>query len=99
MNWYDFLIIAYLCVTNVVAVTLTVSDKRRAERKKRRIPENTLMLWAALSGCVAMYITMHTIHHKTRKRKFMVGIPIIFIVECAVFFGVLYLCKQLPFFG
>lgn len=97
MNWYDFLFMAYWAVTNIVAIILTVSDKRRAERHKRRIPENVLLLWAALSGCIVMYATMRLVHHKTRKPKFMVGIPIIFILECAAVFGILYLCGQLPF--
>ncbi len=97
MHWYDFLFMVYLAVTNIVAIILTVSDKRRAERHKRRVPESVLLLWAALSGCIVMYITMRIVHHKTRKPKFMIGIPIIFVLECAAVFGILYLCGQLPF--
>lgn len=86
MPWYLIVIIIYLAVTNIIAIGLTVSDKQRAKRGKRRVPESTLLLWAALSCCVGMYITMHIIRHKTKKPKFMVGIPVIFVVECAVYF-------------
>lgn len=86
MPWYNIVIIVYLVVTNAIAIGLTISDKQRAKKGKRRIPEKTLLLWAALSCCVGMYITMHIIRHKTQKPKFMVGIPIFFVVECAVYF-------------
>lgn len=114
MPWYFWIIIAYLIITNMVAVFLTIYDKRIAiksghrahekvlphdsgiaqtfvARRKRRVPERTLLLWAALSGCVVMYITMQLIHHKTRKPKFMVGIPVIFILELAAVGGIIYL--------
>lgn len=72
---------AYLLTVSLVAIIITVYDKRIAGKGKRRIPEATLLLWSALGGSVAMYITMHTIRHKTQHKKFMIGIPVIMALQ------------------
>lgn len=92
MQWYMYLVIAYAVISNITAIIMTVYDKRAARKKHRRVPEKTLLITAALSGCITMYITMHIIHHKTRKPKFMVGIPVIFILEALTVLGICYLC-------
>ena len=81
----------YLVVINIIAVIVTVHDKNAAQRGAWRVKERTLMLISALGGAPAMYVTMLTIHHKTRKPLFMIGIPIIFIIELILFFVVKHL--------
>ena len=78
-----FALLAYLVIINITAVIITVHDKRAAKKSKWRVPERTLLLIAALSGCIAMYFTMKVIRHKTKHPKFMIGIPLIFIAEAA----------------
>ncbi|MEE0059496.1 MAG: DUF1294 domain-containing protein [Acutalibacteraceae bacterium] len=78
-------IIIYLIIINVIAIIVTITDKVRAVYKKWRITEKTLFLLSALGGAVGMYITMHIIHHKTKKPQFMIGIPAIFIAELLLF--------------
>lgn len=73
----------YLAVINIIALIVTVHDKKAAMNGKRRVREMTLMLIAALGGSPVMYLTMLAISHKTRKPKFMVGIPVIFVIELA----------------
>lgn len=82
----EWILIAYLVVINIIAIYATIHDKRSAIKHKWRVPESTLLLLAAMSGCVVMYITMRIIHHKTKKLKFMLGIPIIFILEVLTVF-------------
>lgn len=78
-------VLGYFCVISFIAATVTVVDKLRApDPSKRRVPENTLLLLAALGGSVAMYITMVAIRHKTRHSKFMIGIPIILLFQAVV---------------
>ena len=72
---------AYLFVLSLVAVILTVSDKLRARRGARRVPENTLLLVAALGGSFAMLLTMLLIRHKTRHPRFMLGIPLMLVLQ------------------
>lgn len=75
------LLMYYLIIINIIAVIVTIIDKKKAQAKRWRISESTLLTISAIGGAVGMYITMHLIHHKTRKSKFMVGIPAIFISE------------------
>ncbi len=86
------LLIIYLIAINIVAVIVTITDKVRAVYKKWRITEKTLFIISAMGGAVGMYITMHIIHHKTRKPQFMLGIPAIFIAQLLIvlliYFGV-----------
>ena len=81
----------YLVVINIIAVIVTVHDKNAAQRGAWRVKERTLMLISALGGAPAMYLTMLTIHHKTRKPLFMIGIPVIFIIELILFLVVKHL--------
>ncbi len=76
--------IIYILAANVYAVYLTVHDKKASMTNKKRVSENTLMIVAALSGCVGMYLAMRVIHHKTKHPKFMLGIPAIFIAEVII---------------
>lgn len=71
----------YFVIANIAAVYLTIHDKYAAKKKQWRVPESTLLIAAALSGCVLEYLTMRIIHHKTQHPKFMIGIPFIFILE------------------
>lgn len=74
-------VLLYLVVISLAACIVTVADKRRARRDKWRVPESTLLLLAALGGSLSMLVTMKLIHHKTRKAKFMVGIPVIMTLQ------------------
>lgn len=80
------IILIYLLTVNVVAAAVTIFDKRRAVRGGRRIRESTLLILAALGGSPAMLATMRLIRHKTRKKKFMLGIPVILALQLAAAF-------------
>ncbi len=84
MDVLGYILLSYFVVASVVAVGITIYDKKAAMHNEKRVPEKVLFLVAALSGCVAMYITMHLIHHKTRHLSFMVGIPAIFAAELMI---------------
>lgn len=73
----------YLIIINLIAIVVTAHDKLAAVNHRRRVPEKTLMLISALGGAPAMYLTMLVIRHKTRKPLFMIGIPVIFLLELA----------------
>lgn len=76
----------YLIMINIVAVVVTCYDKYCAVKHKWRIKEKSLLLVSLLGGSVGMYITMQIIRHKTKHPKFMIGIPVIFIVQLIAFF-------------
>lgn len=88
LEWYEYLIIAYAVMINIAAAAVTVRDKKAARTRQWRVPEKTLLLLAALSGCVTMYVTMRIIHHKTRHKVFVIGIPVIFVCEIFAALGI-----------
>jgi len=73
----------YLAFISLIAIILTIHDKRAAQKRKWRVRESTLLLIATLGGSVAMLLTMQVIRHKTKHAKFMVGIPVIIAVQIA----------------
>lgn len=77
---FDILTI-YLAVLNIIGVLINVIDKYKAKHNKWRIKEATLWSVALLGGAVGSYLTMNLIHHKTKHKSFMLGFPIIIIVQ------------------
>ena len=76
-------ILIYLGVISLISVIVCVADKSRAKKGKWRVRESTLFLLSALGGSFAMYITMLAIRHKTLHKRFMIGIPLIIIIQTA----------------
>ena len=77
---YNFLIF-YLILISIISIIVTVWDKISAIAHKRRVPERVLLTLSAVGGSVAMLVTMLIIRHKTRKPKFMIGIPAIILLQ------------------
>lgn len=73
--------IIYLIVINIIGFYVMWSDKRKAQKGKWRIPENTLFLITALGGGIGTIAGMYTFRHKTKKLKFTIGLPAILILE------------------
>ena len=82
-------LIVYLVVINIIAFALYGIDKHKAEKGKWRISENTLIAVAALGGCIGAIAGMTVFHHKTRKKKFSIGLPVIFIIWAAAIIAAL----------
>lgn len=83
--------VIYLVLISAYAVFITVSDKKRAKARERRISERHLMLTGLFGGAGAMYLTMKRIRHKTKHKKFMVGLPLIIFLHCAAVFFLIFL--------
>lgn len=91
MREYIYIIICvYLIAVNFLAVGLTLYDKRAAKKREWRVKERTLLLVSFLGGSIPMFVTMLGIRHKTKHSKFMVGIPVIIIVQIAAVLFVWY---------
>lgn len=85
-----YLLWVYLGIVNVAGFILPAVDKRRAKKDKWRIRESTLFIISALGGSVAMYISMRLFHHKTKHKRFMIGIPIIIVLQLGAVFAIWY---------
>ncbi len=88
-----FIFYIYLAVINIIAIILTVYDKHQAVRNGWRVKEFTLLSVSFLGGSFAMYITMQLIRHKTKKLKFMLGIPLIIVLQCIICAAVIYFVR------
>ena len=79
----EYYIITAFIAVNLWAICLTVYDKRAAKKGARRVRERTLLLVSLLGGSIAMLVTMRFVRHKTKHAKFMVGIPVIILLQIA----------------
>ena len=81
---FEIILLIYLAIISVISLIVCIYDKIAAKAFTRhRTRESTLLLLSALGGSVMMLITMLTIRHKTKHLKFMIGIPLIIIVQVA----------------
>lgn len=90
MNYVFYFIIGYFLLINLISAIVTIVDKIKAKLGKWRVKESTLLLLSVLGGSPSMYITMLLIRHKTRHIKFMLGIPVIFILQCII---AIFICR------
>ena len=81
----DYILI-YLAVISIISVIVCIYDKSSARKNGRRISEKTLFTLGLLGGATALYITMVTIRHKTLHKRFMIGLPVIIILQCVLLF-------------
>lgn len=77
-------LLIYLLTINALGFLLMLADKHRARKNRWRISERTLMAVAALGGSVGSLMGMYTFHHKTRHRKFTLGVPALLALQLAL---------------
>ncbi len=92
----ESIVIAYFLIISLVSVIVCIYDKKISKKNKveLRVPEKNLLLLSAFGGGVAMYITMLLIRHKTKHKKFMIGIPLIIILQISLVIAVFYLLNK-----
>jgi uncharacterized membrane protein YsdA (DUF1294 family) len=81
----------YLLLINALGFLLMLIDKQKARKKKWRIPEATLIGVAALGGSIGSLMGMYTFRHKTKHKKFTIGIPAILIAQLLLAGAIVYL--------
>ena len=89
---YKTAVAIYLAAISLISVIVCIYDKFASKHAtKHRTREATLLLLSALGGSVAMFVTMLLIRHKTKHVKFMLGIPLIIILQVAAVVAVMQL--------
>lgn len=93
-RWMTEWLPVYLAVMNLAGLLMMGFDKsvavgngRRAARGRpgrRRVPERTLFLTAALGGSAGVLAGMYAFRHKTKHRSFVWGIPAILAAQLAL---------------
>lgn len=82
-------IIIYFIIINLLGFLAMYIDKQKAKKGKWRIPEKTLFIITALGGGIGTIAGMYTFRHKTQKIAFVIGFPVITIVEIM---AIVYFC-------
>ena len=94
MPQIPFVVGCYLLIINILAFVLYGIDKKKAKKKKFRIPERTLLWMARLGGGIGSWVGIMTFHHKTKHTRFMVIVPlwtVMWLVVLIVLFDYGYL--------
>ena len=74
----------YLVCINLALFAVMGADKAAAKRKRRRVPEATLLAIAVLGGSIGGIAGMLLFHHKTHKAAFFLGLPLILLAQIAL---------------
>ncbi|WP_275532905.1 DUF1294 domain-containing protein [Lachnoclostridium sp. An196] len=88
---FSHIVIIYLVLINLAAFVLMGLDKRKARKNLWRIPEKTLFLSAILGGSAGAIAGMYVFHHKTRHWYFVIGMPLILVIQIGLGIWLIYL--------
>lgn len=91
------LLAIYLLAINLFAFLLYGVDKRKAKKSEYRISERTLLLVAAVGGSVGAILAMRCFKHKTRHRKFYIGLPIMLMAQTVLLVCAISMCETKGF--
>lgn len=74
-------IACYLCLVNAIGFLLMGLDKWKARKHRWRVAEKTLFGVGIAGGSLGCWLGMYAFRHKTRHWYFVVGMPLIFVVQ------------------
>lgn len=70
-----------LLLINAVSMPVMCLDKNFARRGMWRIPEAVLLGLAACGGALGILLGMTLFHHKTRKPRFYISVPLLLAAQ------------------
>ena len=71
---------------NLLSFILMGIDKLKAIKNTYRISENTLILISIIGGGIGTLIGMILFHHKTKKLKFQILVPISILINIYLYY-------------
>lgn len=88
------MLIYYLLTINLLTFIVYGVDKWKARRGRWRVSEAMLLGLAALGGSLGAWLAMQFFRHKTQKKKFRYGVPILFVLQLAALYIFLNMITQ-----
>ncbi|AWB43381.1 DUF1294 domain-containing protein [Paenibacillus sp. CAA11] len=79
------ILIVWFVFINLIGYLVMSDDKRRARKRRERIPERTLFLLAWIGGALGVLIAMYSKRHKTRHMSFVIGVPLLLFLNAALY--------------
>ena len=87
-----FMLVLFLTVImSLITFVFYGVDKYKAAHHRWRIPETVLLALAFLCGGAGALLGMLVFHHKTRKWKFRVLVPLFTVLQVLVLLGVSFM--------
>jgi uncharacterized membrane protein YsdA (DUF1294 family) len=91
INFTPMLILLYcFLILNFLSFTITAYDKRLAITHKKRISEETLLLFVAIGGTIGSALAMYFFNHKTSKKSYLFKFYAIIIIQIIIAVGFFY---------
>lgn len=78
------ILLIIIAVMSLAAFAAFGLDKYKAKAGKWRIPERTLFLLALMGGGIGAFLGMKVFHHKTMHKQFVIGIPVIMLIQAVL---------------
>ena len=75
------MLLLYLIAINLITFCVYGLDKAKARKDKWRVPEARLLVLAAVGGSLGALLGMLIFHHKTKKQKFRIIVPVFLIIH------------------
>ncbi|OPJ56475.1 DUF1294 domain-containing protein [Alkalithermobacter paradoxus] len=72
-------LVYYLIIINIIGYIITGIDKSRSRNRRFRVREAKFFIISFIGGALGVVMGMTVFRHKTSKRSFYIGIPIIFL--------------------
>lgn len=81
---FEKCILVYLIIINLISFIIFALDKLYAIKKKWRYKEVTLLGLCFCGGSLGGFLAMHLFKHKTKKKVFVISIPLMMIIQIMV---------------
>ncbi len=87
--------LSFIITINFVSFVLMGLDKYKAIKGSYRISEISFLTLGFMGGAVGVLLGMVCFRHKTNKKKFYIGIPILFVINQIVHLLIYYIGTKL----
>ena len=80
----------YFMIINLVGFVMMCVDKQLAIHHKNRVLEKALFLIAIIGGSLGGILGMYAFRHKTKHVSFVIGMPVILIIQLVLVYFVIH---------
>ncbi len=77
-------ILMYFVIINFITFIVFALDKLFAIKKKWRYKVVTLLGLCFIGGSLGGFLAMHLFRHKTKKKIFVIGVPLMLIIQIMI---------------
>lgn len=78
------ILLCWIAAVDLLTFCVFWWDKRCAKKGQRRVRESTLLWLCGLGGALGGLLSMRLFHHKTRKKPFAIGVPLMLAAQAGL---------------